>query len=109
MAKWLDRLEDAGRKAVADSKPPRPAPKVERVTVTVQYPDPETDFPGSVRFGYFTVEDNLLTMCDENGTPLKTEAARRSLQSKTVWTPERLLRAWSIAGRGTRSTASIGG
>jgi hypothetical protein len=73
MPKWLDRLEDAGRKAVADSKLPRPAPKVERVIVTTRTSDPDSGDPGSANIGYYIVEDGLLTLTDQSGTPLKTE------------------------------------
>jgi hypothetical protein len=69
MAKWLDRLEDAGRKAVEQAKPPRPAPKLERVVTTTRYADPENGDPGAARYGWFYVEDGHLQMTDELGNP----------------------------------------
>jgi hypothetical protein len=76
MAKWLDRLEDAGRKAVADSKPPRKIPELQRVVVTIRYADPESGDPGAARYGWFYVEDGTLHMTDEAGNALKGEDDR---------------------------------
>jgi hypothetical protein len=76
MAKWLDRLEDAGRKAVEQAKPPRPAPKLERVVVTTRYADPETGDPGAARYGWFYVDDGILHMVDQAGNPLRGEDDR---------------------------------
>jgi hypothetical protein len=76
MAKWLDKLEDAGRKAVADARPPRPKPEIQRVAVTMRYADPETGDPGAARYGWFYVEDGMLHMVDEAGNPLGGENDR---------------------------------
>jgi hypothetical protein len=74
--KWLDRLEEAGRKAVEDARPPRGKPSVERVCVTTRPSDPEAGDPGAARYGWYYVEGDRLTMCDEAGTPLKSESGR---------------------------------
>jgi hypothetical protein len=68
MAGWIDKLETHGRQAAKKKKkqPAKPKPKVERVIVTIRPGD-----PGSARIGYYTVEGELLTMTDENGTPIK--------------------------------------
>src|SRR5262245_23628144 len=71
MVKWLDKLEDAGSKAVEQAKPPRPAPKLERVCVTLRYSDVETCDPGSARYGWFYVEDGVLHMTDEAANAMK--------------------------------------
>jgi hypothetical protein len=84
MAKWLDKLEDVGRKVVADAKPPRPAPKLERVCVTMRYADEETGDPGEARHGWFFVEDATLHLCDENGTVLKTVALGEGANPRSV-------------------------
>jgi hypothetical protein len=73
MGSWIDKLETHGRKAAKEKRPAKPKPKVERVIVTIRPSDPETGDPGSARIGYYTVEGELLTMCDENGAPLKTD------------------------------------
>jgi hypothetical protein len=70
---WIDKLETHGRKAAKEKQPAKPKPKVERVIVTIRPSDPETGDPGSARIGYYTVEGELLTMTDENGTPIKTD------------------------------------
>ena len=70
---WIDKLETHGRKAAKEKKPAKPKPKVERVIVTIRPSDPETGDPGSARFGYYTVDGELLTMTDENGTPIKND------------------------------------
>jgi hypothetical protein len=73
MADWIDALSGHAAKSAAKSKKlAKPKPKVERVIVTIRPSDPETGDPGAARFGYYFVEGDLLTMCDENGTPLKT-------------------------------------
>jgi hypothetical protein len=73
MGSWIDKLETHGRKAAKEKQPARPKAKVERVICTIRPSDPETGDPGSARFGYYTVDGELLTMTDENGTPIKTE------------------------------------
>jgi hypothetical protein len=73
MGSWIDKLETHGRKAAKEKRPARPKAKVERVICTIRPSDPETGDPGSVRFGYYTVEGELLTMTDENGTPIKND------------------------------------
>jgi hypothetical protein len=73
MGSWIDKLETHGRKAAKEKRPARPKAKVERVICTIRPSDPETGDPGSARFGYYTVEGELLTMTDENGTPLKND------------------------------------
>ena len=73
MGSWIDKLETHGRKAAKEKKPAKPKPKVERVIVTIRPSDPETGDPGSARFGYYTVDGELLTMTDENGTPIKND------------------------------------
>ena len=72
MVGWIDKLESHGRQAAKKKQPPEPKPKVERVIVTIRPGDPETGDPGAARFGYYIVEGDLLTMTDENGSPLKT-------------------------------------
>jgi hypothetical protein len=67
MAKWLDRLEDVGRKVVADAKPPRPKPELQRVVVTTRHADPESGDPGAGRYGWFYVEDGILYMVSDLG------------------------------------------
>ena len=67
------RLAGHAAKSAKAKKPAKPKPKVERVNVTIRPSDPETGDPGSARFGYYFVEGDLLTMCDENGSPLKTD------------------------------------
>jgi hypothetical protein len=76
MAKWLDRLEDAGRKAVEQAKPPRPAPEIHRIIVSTRPSDPESGDPGSAKIAYWTLEGDLVTLVDENGTPLRSEGDR---------------------------------
>jgi hypothetical protein len=76
MAKWLDRLEDAGRKAVEQAKPPRPAPELQRVVVTTRYADPETGDPGAARYEWFYVENGILHMTDQAGNALRGEDDR---------------------------------
>jgi hypothetical protein len=71
MASWIDKLETHGRQAAKKKQPAKPRPKIERVNVTIRPSDPETGDPGAARFGYYFVEGDLLTMCDENGTPIK--------------------------------------
>jgi hypothetical protein len=44
---------------------------VEQIIVTVRFAEPEDGDPGEAAVGYYTVEDGLLTMTDEHGTPLK--------------------------------------
>jgi hypothetical protein len=73
MASWIDDLAGHAAKSAKKKQPAKPKPKVERVNVTIRPSDPETGDPGAARFGYFFVEGDLLTMCDENGTPLKTD------------------------------------
>jgi len=73
MGSWIDKLETHGRKAAKEKQPAKPKPKVERVIVTIRPSDPETGDPGSARFGFYTVEGELLTMTDENGTPIKID------------------------------------
>jgi hypothetical protein len=73
MGSWIDKLETHGRKAAVEKKPAKPKPKVERVIVTIRPGDPETGDPGSARFGYYFVEGDLLTMCSEDGAPIKTD------------------------------------
>jgi hypothetical protein len=70
---WIDKLESHAAKSAKEKKPAKPKPKVERVIVTIRPSDPETGDPGSARFGYYFVEGDLLTMCDENGSPIKTD------------------------------------
>jgi len=76
MARWLDKLEDAGRKAVEDARPPRPAPEIHRIIVGTRQSDPESGDPGAAKVGHYVVEDDLLTLTDENGTPLQTDSGR---------------------------------
>ena len=76
MAGWIDKLETHGRQAAKKKQPAKPKPKVERVIVTIRPSDPETGDPGSARIGYYFVEGELLTMCDENGTAIKTDQDR---------------------------------
>jgi hypothetical protein len=71
MASWIDDLAGHAAKSAKAKKPAKPKPKIERVIVTIRPSDPETGDPGSARFGYYTVEGELLTLCDENGTPIK--------------------------------------
>jgi hypothetical protein len=73
MAGWIDKLETHGRQAAKKKQPAKPKPTVERVIVTIRPSDPETGDPGSARFGFYTVVGELLTMCDENGTPIKND------------------------------------
>jgi hypothetical protein len=70
---WIDKLETHGRQAAKAKKPAKPKPKVERVIVTIRPSDPETGDPGSARIGYYTVEGELLTLTDENGTAIKND------------------------------------
>jgi hypothetical protein len=71
MAKWLQNLEDAGRRAVADSKPPKPPAKIEEVVVTIRPASEDGSDPGSARVGKFFVQDGELHVLDELGSPLK--------------------------------------
>src|SRR6516165_1890039 len=73
MASWIDDLAGHAAKSAKKKHPAKPKPKIERVNVTIRPSDPETGDPGSARFGYYFVEGDLLTMCDENGSPLKTD------------------------------------
>jgi hypothetical protein len=73
MTKWLDQLEDAGRRAVADAKPTRTRPEIQRVCVTTRCADPDSGDPGAARYGWFYVEDGTLHMVDEAGNALKGE------------------------------------
>jgi hypothetical protein len=68
---WINDLSDHAARSAKKKQPAKPRPKVERVIVTIRPSDPETGDPGSARFGYYTVEGDLLTMTDENGTPIK--------------------------------------
>jgi hypothetical protein len=70
---WIDKLESHGRQAAKKKRPAKPKPKVERVIVTIRPSDPETGDPGSARFGYYFVAGEFLTLCDENGTPIKND------------------------------------
>jgi hypothetical protein len=74
--KWLEKLEDVGRQVVEDARPPRPAPKVERVCVTTRHADPDSGDPGAARYGWFFVDGDLLTICDEAGNALQSEDGR---------------------------------
>jgi len=70
---WIDKLESHAAKSAKEKKPAKPKPKVERVIVTIRPSDPDSGDPGSARIGYYVVEGDLLTLCDENGTPIKTD------------------------------------
>jgi hypothetical protein len=76
MAKWLERLEDVGRKAVQDSKPARSKPEIQRVVVTTRYSDRDSGDPGAARSGFYYVEYGVLHMVDEAGNPLKNKEGR---------------------------------
>jgi hypothetical protein len=73
MASWIDDLAGHAAKSAKKKQPAKPRPKIERVIVTIRPSDPDSGDPGSARFGYYFVEGDLLTMCDENGSPLKTD------------------------------------
>ena len=72
MSSWIDDLTShaAAKKA---KKPAKPKVKVERVCVTLRSSDPDSGDPGAARYGWYFVEGDLLTICDENGSPLKTD------------------------------------
>ena len=70
---WIDKLESHGRKAAKEKRPAKPKPVVCQVIVTTRPSDPDSGDPGSARIGYYVVEGDLLTLCDENGTPIKTD------------------------------------
>jgi hypothetical protein len=70
---WIDKLESHGRQAAKKKQPARPQLKIERVIVTIRPSDPDSGDPGSARFGYYTVEGDLLTMTNEAGVPLKND------------------------------------
>jgi hypothetical protein len=76
MASWIDDLAGHAAKSAKKKQPTKPKPKVERVNVTIRPSDPETGDPGAARFGYYVVEGELLTMTDENGSPLKDSQDR---------------------------------
>jgi hypothetical protein len=57
-------------KGVANSNP-RPEPKVERVIVTTR--PTESILWRTAKIGFYMVADDLVTLVDENGTPIKTE------------------------------------
>ncbi len=69
MARWLDRLEDHGTKAVREARKRRLRPKVQEVIVTVRQSD-DSD-PGEVAIGHYVVEDGQLLLTDENGLALE--------------------------------------
>jgi hypothetical protein len=73
MASWIDDLAGHAAKSAKKKQPAKPKPAVCRVNVTIRASDPETGDPGAARFGYYFVEGDLLTMCDENGKPIKTD------------------------------------
>ena len=73
MGSWIDKLETHGRKAAKEKQPAKPKPQIQRVIVTIRPSDPETGDPGSARIGYYTVEGELLTLCNEAGAPLKND------------------------------------
>ena len=70
---WIEKLESHAAKSAKKKKPVKPKPKVERVIVTIRPSDPDSGDPGSARIGYYVVEGDLLTLCDENGTPIKND------------------------------------
>lgn len=72
---WLDNLYQRGAQAKQQSEPearpvapriPRPRPKLERVWIQTAAPRDSGD-PGAAEIGYYTVQDGILTMRDENG------------------------------------------
>ena len=70
---WIDKLESHGRQAAKEKRPAKPKPVVCRVIVTTRPSDPETGDPGAAKAGFYFVEGELLTLCDENGTPIKND------------------------------------
>ena len=70
---WLDTLRDRGLQAKRVAEPeviPRPkAPKPEIRTVYVQTRRPSGDDPGAVIVGRYSVQDDVVTMCDDDGKP----------------------------------------
>ena len=73
MSSWIDDLAGHASRSAKKKQPAKPKPKVERVIVTIRPSDPETGDPGSARFGWYFVEGEFLTMCSEDGAPIKTE------------------------------------
>jgi hypothetical protein len=97
---WINDLSDHAARSAKKKQPAKPRPKVERVIVTIRPGDPETGDPGAARFGYYIVEGDLLTMTDENGTPLRT--AHDALITAVLETPSA---AHGVAASLTRKRA----
>jgi hypothetical protein len=72
MASWIDDLAGHAAKSAKKKQSAKPRPKPKMVICTIRPSDPETGDPGAARFGYYIVEGDLLTMTDENGTPIRT-------------------------------------
>jgi hypothetical protein len=70
MASWIDDLAGHAAKS-AKAKKPAKKPVVHQVICTIRPSDEETGDPGSCAIGHYTVVDDLLTMTDENGAPIK--------------------------------------
>src|SRR5690348_17151276 len=97
---WLDAWERRAREAIGKPEAvapllpaprmPRPKPKLEHVWITTR-PGREDGDPGEARCGYFSVEDDVVTMRDENGKALGKSKELRPNDDPRV-----------IAGRMTR-------
>ena len=76
MASWIDDLAGHAAKSAKKKQPAKPKPAVHQVIVTTRPADESTGDPGACRVGYYTVQDGLLTLTDENGSPLKTDQGK---------------------------------
>ena len=72
---WIDTLHAEGkskRKLPLKQLPPDPL-LVRRVTIQVR--KPSGNDPGEIAFGFYTFENSVLQMTDENGSPLAESAS----------------------------------
>ena len=74
---WLDALERRAREAVGsvpvaptpERKSAQPRLKADIKAVPVQTASPVGDSPGAITVGYYSVQDDVVVMRDEDGNP----------------------------------------
>jgi hypothetical protein len=76
MANWLNDLADhaSAKSKSAKAKKAQPKPAVHQVIVTTRPSDETIGDPGACRVGFYFVQGDLLTMCSEDGQPIKNSA-----------------------------------
>lgn len=91
---WLDRLESHGRQVTKARREleiaARPKPQVQETFITIRGAS-EHD-PGEIAIAYFVVEDGLVTLTDQNGSPLSGSEPRRLDGEDAARVAARLLR-----------------